>query len=714
MLHTALSAGWILGFLLILQTLVPSSALAADGKNVGPLPQRIPLSDQHIQTTGRFVRTNDEEYRCDWSNSALAIRFRGTDLRITMSGSDKSHWQVVVDGKPARVLRLGKKATHIVAEGLIDGEHTVELVQRTEPLFGVTTIHDLSLNAGGKLLPPHPRKLKLEVIGDSISCGYGNESKQASDKFTPETENGYVTYGALAARELDAEYVCIAWSGKLMWPQNTLPELYDRALATDAGTRWDFAAWQPDVVVINLGTNDVWANKDKDPEEEGWVGAYGKFVARVRKNYPNAIIYCALGPMITDHSSPSKQALTTMRRYLQRVVQEQNDAGNAAVHFLEFATQQGEDGFGANWHPSAKTHVKMARTLVDRVRQDLPRESANVENVEIEMDHPDVRFIGRFDRSDPKQPRCSWSASAVIVRFRGTAMAVRLNDGPNGRYKIVIDGKASGVLKTQGDRRYVVADDLSDAEHTIMLFKMAEPCFGTTTFKGIELSPGATLLPPPRNERRIQVIGDSVTTGYGNTAKSEKERFSPDTQDAYQTYAAIAARAFDADYVCIAWSGRKIWPDDTIVELYDRTLPQDPASRWDFTRDAADVVVIALGGNDFRGGNPPQAEWSGAYAAFVRRIRADYPRATILCAVPATMTDHDDRKSRSTIRRYLHEMVAGFHATGDSGVRVVELPPRENGDGFGADWHPSLKTHARMGDALILAIKEATGWSEKR
>src|SRR6185437_12395796 len=40
--------------------------------------------------------------------------------------------------------------------------------------------------------------------------------------------------------------------------------------------------------------------------------------------------------------------------------------------------------------------------------------------------NPTVRFMGRFDMSDPQGPRFAWSASGIATRFRGTGIDVRL------------------------------------------------------------------------------------------------------------------------------------------------------------------------------------------------------------------------------------------------------------------------------------------------
>jgi hypothetical protein len=80
---------------------------------------------------------------------------------------------------------------------------------------------------------------RIEIVGDSITCGYGNEGTDPCN-FSAETENHYLTYGALAARMFGAELSTVAWSGKGVVNNfdndvfEPLPQIYDRLLATEA------------------------------------------------------------------------------------------------------------------------------------------------------------------------------------------------------------------------------------------------------------------------------------------------------------------------------------------------------------------------------------------------------------------------------------------------------------------------------------------------
>ena len=155
-----------------------------------------------------------------------------------------------------------------------------------------------------------------------------------------------------------------------MWPSFTIPEIYNRVLPNQPEPKWNGTARKTDAYLINLGTNEF--NRPANPEEEEWVKAYCQFIARLRADSPNAVIYCALSPMLNDDWPPERKVRSTARNYLQRVVRECNQAGDARVRFLEFDQQNPNlKGLGPDWHPSVKTNQLMANKLTAAIKADL-------------------------------------------------------------------------------------------------------------------------------------------------------------------------------------------------------------------------------------------------------------------------------------------------------------------------------------------------------
>jgi lysophospholipase L1-like esterase len=337
---------------------------------VPDLPVEVGPKDPAIRLLGRWDRRDGAGPRCAWAGSSILFKFKGTAVEVALKSTGADHWQVLVDGKPHAVIACeGSKSVYPAASGLPDAEHTVELFKRTEPLVGQTQFLGLRLEKGRKLLPPPPpAKRRLEFVGDSITCGYGNESANESEKFSPKTENQWLAYGALTARALNAEYAAIAWSGKWLFGDNAIPLLYDLALPNDPGSKWDFASWPADSVIVNLGTNDF---GPRNPTEKEWTDAYRAFIKRIRAHWPQAHVFLAVGSMMSDSYPPGRKALSTVRGYNQAIVAALQKEGDKKVHYVEFAVQDMKDGIGGDWHPSVKTHQKMADVLIAALKKEL-------------------------------------------------------------------------------------------------------------------------------------------------------------------------------------------------------------------------------------------------------------------------------------------------------------------------------------------------------
>jgi lysophospholipase L1-like esterase len=278
-----------------------------------------------------------------------------------------------------------------------------------------------------------------------------------------------------------------------------------------------------------------------------------------------------------------------------------------------------------------------------------------------------VRFVGRFDASDPAGPRFSWPGSSISAHFEGTGIEATLGDTGKSQFAVVVDGAPPTVLKTEGP---------------------------------VELTVSPAIFP------RVD------TCGYGIPGDGATCSFGPDTEDEYDAYGARAARLLGADHVTIAWSGRGMQQNppsiqgDTMPALWERTLGDDPASRWDFRSYVPDVVVINLGTNDFWHGDPGVA-FETTYEEFLARVRARYPHALVFCAIGPMLDPADDLvPARARITR----LVAARNAKGDGAVFAIEFPPQNDADGFGCDKHPSELTHSRMAAQLAREIKRRAGW----
>ncbi len=348
----------------LLFVLIIASAALCQAGDATPLPVTVAASDPHLRFSGRWDTRDAGGPRAMWSACSVWLRFSGSALNVQLGGQGGNAFQVAIDGKPTSLITLADgRSLYEVAVDLAKGEHTIELCKRTEAFAGIVQVKSFQLAAGAKLLDLPKVTRRVEFIGDSITAGYGNEAATKEEHFTNQTENAWLAWGAVAARALNAELMCEAQSG--IWlmengKDEPMPKRWDRTFPNVAGSTWDFSRWQPDAVVVNLGTND--SNRPIDAKV--WTDAYRAFIARIRAAYPKAHIFLTIGSMGHGPNGAIPPLNTAIAAACAK-------DGDAKVHTLALANQDAANGIGADWHPSVKTHQLMADAISAEIAKTL-------------------------------------------------------------------------------------------------------------------------------------------------------------------------------------------------------------------------------------------------------------------------------------------------------------------------------------------------------
>jgi lysophospholipase L1-like esterase len=327
-----------------------------------------PQPTANVHLLGRF--TSEANPRFEWPGSTITARISGTSITVRLDDGDggNDRFEVWIDGaqQAPLVAQAGGAHDYALATGLANGPHDVVIERRTESFFGATTY--LGFPNATFVPTPGPSRW-IEFVGDSITCGYGVLGPDQSSCFSNDTEAESRGWASLTARQLGAAHSAIAYSGKGVIRNgdgsttDLVPALYERTLA-DEPAAWDFGAYAPDVVVVDLGTNDF-AKGDPGP---AFVTGYTQFVAAIRAHHPNAWIVVAQSPMLSDGYPQGAMQRTKSAAYLQQVVAARNGTGDAKVVYLEIAEQDPNDGYACDYHPSATTHMKMAAQLVAEIK----------------------------------------------------------------------------------------------------------------------------------------------------------------------------------------------------------------------------------------------------------------------------------------------------------------------------------------------------------
>lgn len=282
-----------------------------------------------------------------------------------------------------------------------------------------------------------------------------------------------------------------------------------------------------------------------------------------------------------------------------------------------------------------------------------------------------------------------------------------LNDGSNkNRYTVVVDGGTpKTVTTTTGQATLQLASGLTNGNHELVVWKNTEAPIGVTQFMGLSnfSAGGALLAPPAAPERRLEVIGDSLSAGAGveGTSSSCSPNIDAFTNN-YLAYGSVAARSLSADVVTIAWSGIGVYRSyggsaPTMPARYDFSIPNDNTA-WDFAKYQPHVVVINLGTNDFSGSNPGQP-YVDAYVSFVKHVRTKYASAEFLLI---DMYGGDRELA-------INSVVTALKGSGESKVQTLSFKSVPNNN-TGCNQHPNIAAQKAMGDLLTAKLKTMTGW----
>lgn len=339
------------------------SGAALGSAGASATPSCPPAPELGVRYVGRVDGCDPKGARYAWSGAGFVGRFDGTGVSVKLD--DANQHTVLIDGQLAPKLVATGEDTYSLASGLPPGEHSFEVYRRTEPSFGVTLLQSVEVERGMLLEPPPPPARLIEIVGDSVSCGYGDEGT-APCTFSADTENNYLAYGSLLARSLDAEVSTIAISGKgVLYNYNgnkilPMPLLYDTTVPDDRKHPWSFRT-QPDLVIINLGTNDFSASSD--PTDELFSSSYEKLLTKIRSVYPNTFILCTVGPLLAGADLAHAQA------GIQSAVEARRADGDDRLKVYAMSVQNTMPGCDA--HPGLATHAAMAEALAAEASADL-------------------------------------------------------------------------------------------------------------------------------------------------------------------------------------------------------------------------------------------------------------------------------------------------------------------------------------------------------
>ncbi len=339
------------------------------------------MSKANVKRLGRTVMIDDTLW-FSYSASGVEFNFTGSSLTFDLRSDSKYmeeanqvRFAIYVDGERVVDEMMDEAFKNVEVLNLSASEtHVIKFVKLSESSSSTIGIQHVTCDESAAISPTADKDLKIEFIGDSITCGYGVDGT-LGDKFSTTNEDATKAYAYLTAEELDADYSLVSFSGYGIISGYTngdkvesqqLPKYYDYignsygtfALGKKTSeTEWDFTQYTPDVVVINLGTNDASYTKGDSSKCEEYIEAYYDFIGTIRLKYPDAAIVCTLGLMGQDLYPQIEEAVD---RYTA-------DNSDENVYAFCLDVQDSANGYAVDYHPTLASHQHAADQLSEAI-----------------------------------------------------------------------------------------------------------------------------------------------------------------------------------------------------------------------------------------------------------------------------------------------------------------------------------------------------------
>ncbi len=318
---------------------------------------------ESIHFYGRWNRLADRAITVN-SGSHVTAQFSGTgisakfDTTLNISPPPTLAWRI-----DQGTWQEGELApTVVLGTGLSAGTHDVTLLVRgldqgqsrwTPPLVSSITFLGFDVPSGGAIQPsPQPNVPQLEFLGDSITEGCTVWTSYQGHNSICWCADALHSYVANTAWSLGAEWrqVGFAAQGLASKGNGGVPFANDTFNWIYEGVPRD--SWQPDMVVVNQGTNDWQAAASSDV----FRPAYAKFLATIRAGYPNAKI-TALRPFGGGHAGD-----------IQAEVEARNTAGDKRVYYVDTTGWLGNGDFTDGTHPNQQGSQKATSALTAAIK----------------------------------------------------------------------------------------------------------------------------------------------------------------------------------------------------------------------------------------------------------------------------------------------------------------------------------------------------------
>ena len=329
----------------------------------------------------------------------------------------------------------------------------------------------------------------------------------------------------------------------------------------------------------------------------------------------------------------------------------------------------------------------------------------------VRADDARISRMGRTASEPDGALRFGYAGVTLGLAVAGSRLSMDATGGAGSMVDVVVDGGAPLTLRlAPRPRSYDLFKDASPGPHRVEIVHRTETWQGVPAIAGFSTD-GHVLQAPPLPAHKLLVLGDSVSCGAGMErpgGPDAVDKNQPSWWNARVSYGMLLGRALNAQVQLVCYGGRGLvrsWNGHTdeyqLPAFYALAIP-DAAHpvEWKQADYQPDLILVAIGTNDFTQGIPERAAYVDAYTAFVRTLLRDHPHARIALTEGAIL----DGEKKAALSE---DIAAAVARLGDMRVHAI---PSIHHPGDAADAHPLTSQHAEMARELAPQLRALMGW----
>ena len=319
----------------------------------------------------------------DWTASGIEFSAECEgDIYITVhtASAQKLYFSSFINGERKRLCAQDFPSTAAceyripIATELKKGKYNIKFLRQSEAERGPAEITDIELC--GVFLPrPALRETLIEFIGDSITCGYANLATCDMDPaLCSESpyEDGTDAYAYLTAEALNADFSILSRQGTgivagwdyLTNPMGAIPKVYHLTSFYRGAAEYK-PSRKADIVVINLGTNDIYKflSNEREPSlsQDDFINTIYDFFCKIYDLNDSPRMVVAVGMMTNEQNH------APLYRWYREAIRRFKETRGEEILFCSLP----ENYEGGKAHPAVVGHHAAAKVLTEFIKANI-------------------------------------------------------------------------------------------------------------------------------------------------------------------------------------------------------------------------------------------------------------------------------------------------------------------------------------------------------